>query len=543
MKSKVIQIAGLMFAGVLVVQAQEGIGYQKQQSYTASPWIVSVIHSTELLKLAGLLRGSLNAQVGVIGSATNTLNITTGLVIDDKGHVVTRLVTLDPKEKNPSLFVAAPGSPQVPAKLIGVDCASGFAVLEVESLKAPAPVFGPAAPLSDGAQVKMWTSNVSGKLSHDQAVEIVTTIGVIEGNIDTGSAYSKLRGAVGLRSERLRSRNDSSVVTSTDSRVIGMAQFAGFGRAYLYPINLIRDTVVQRVLERHDSVPSGWLGIAGRNSVWQKEPLGVFITEVQTGSPAEQSGLKAQDIIVGFDDSEIRNMVDLMNLLSASPVGRALKLRVVRDSNPMVVDAVLGACDCPVLPRIRLAFEQSAGQPLNEQLREMEKRRVDLQILYNSYQQIPNVRERQGALAEIQIELERLMRRKVEIEREAEAYGDNVGAREQFGQMAAAGFTFYEAKGQLASYFGRDGLLVTDVTVGSLAAGAGLRAGDLITGIIERENLPAARFKSLLLEQSNEFTLKVIRNRTEQVVVKLPCPAGNDNKGKRATRRWSRNKR
>ena len=51
-----------------------------------------------------------------------------------------------------------------------------------------------------------------------------------------GSLYSRARGAFTLRSDSLLARSDGSVVVTPENLVVGIAQYAGFGRAYLYPI-------------------------------------------------------------------------------------------------------------------------------------------------------------------------------------------------------------------------------------------------------------------------------------------------------------------
>ena len=59
-------------------------------------------------------------------------------------------------------------------------------------------------------------------------------------------------------------------------------------------------------------------------------PDGVFITEVEAGSPAEQAGLMAGDIIVDVDDTVITDASQLQSLIGQHQAGDTLKVKVYR---------------------------------------------------------------------------------------------------------------------------------------------------------------------------------------------------------------------
>jgi S1-C subfamily serine protease len=538
-------IGSILAAAICAFAQQPTPVYPRDESGPQAPWIVTVIHSTDVLKLADRLRSKDNVQVGVTGTPPGkTLNITTGLLIDDKGHVVTRLTTIDPKETDPTLMVSSNHGEKLQARLVGIDCATGFAVLRVESLKAELPIFAPPTALVDGAKVRLWSAAATRKRAGgDQGLDISPTVQVTEGSVNVTSTYSRARGAVGLKSDQLLSRNDSSVVTADQSHVVGMAQFAGFGRAYLYPIEMIREKVAKRVIEKGGSVPSGWLGISTdtlAGSAVSNPHKGVLITEVVPGSPAANGGLKPNDVIVGVDDFQVNSTADLSALLSSSPAGRRMKLKAVRNTEDVALDIELGGrgdCSAPV----SLPFEEQVGQSVEQQLRVINKRLTDLQILYNSYSQTPEWRGRSEALAEIRIEMDRLDQQKFEIERQARRFGDNVRTNDSFGVAVPAGFTIFELNEQLVDYFKRRGLFVTGVKSGSAAETAGLRLGDIILSAASRESLTPAQLKMLLLNQRGPVTLKVLRNKKHVLYIRLSAlstkPEGGPRKAATPRRR------
>jgi serine protease Do len=84
---------------------------------------------------------------------------------------------------------------------------------------------------------------------------------------------------------------------------------------------------------------------------------GVLVSQVQTGSPADQAGLQGSyspvtvggqqmlvggDVIVAIDDLAITSMSDLQTLLGEASPGQAVVLAIVRDGNEQLVEVVLG---------------------------------------------------------------------------------------------------------------------------------------------------------------------------------------------------------
>jgi len=57
----------------------------------------------------------------------------------------------------------------------------------------------------------------------------------------------------------------------------------------------------------------------------------VLITDLTPGSPADEAGLRARDIIVGFADSVVTRIDDLQRLLTRERIDRATTITVLRD--------------------------------------------------------------------------------------------------------------------------------------------------------------------------------------------------------------------
>ena len=68
---------------------------------------------------------------------------------------------------------------------------------------------------------------------------------------------------------------------------------------------------------------------------------GAIIGEIVSGSPADDAGLEASDIIVGFENKTINNGSELKNLISNTNPGSKVKLNILRSGNKKDIYVVL----------------------------------------------------------------------------------------------------------------------------------------------------------------------------------------------------------
>ncbi len=68
---------------------------------------------------------------------------------------------------------------------------------------------------------------------------------------------------------------------------------------------------------------------------------GVPISGIVTGGPADKAGFKANDLLVMFNGKPLRTLSDLSEALDESHAGDSVEVKVLRDSKPVVLHAVL----------------------------------------------------------------------------------------------------------------------------------------------------------------------------------------------------------
>jgi S1-C subfamily serine protease len=496
---------------------------QPPQAAPPNPWTVSVVHTVDFQKLVEWMKRQGNERLAVPASPpAYVYNFATGLVIDDQGHVVTRLVNLTPLDTQPTINVTSSDGASHTAKLIGIDGATGFALLEVASLKSGTPNVAIGAAFSAGAKVQILSTDVQQQV-HETAqgtrVVFLPSITIAQGTIGESSIYAKARGALTVYSGSLLSRNDSSVVVTPANQVVGIAQYAGFGRAYLFPITFIRDTVARRVMEKKGFVPAGWLGAHGDsiaqltdaefNATGLSNRAGVVLRQVAPDSPAAACGMQPGDVILSVDGFDIAGAADLMALLSMSPEGRKVTVRASRNHQEIQFTAALGPRPDSEWNYSFLISERQL-EPLEVQRAQLEKRFEQLKQQYIKFQaRRPVTSKTAETLRELDFEIRNL----IEDLRAIEATSRPPSSPQHNLSDDLNGFVVGDMNEQLASFFKvKGGVLVKRVVPGSAAARTGLKAGDVIISAQDKELTSVEQLVKLLNAKNSQIILKVVRN-------------------------------
>jgi hypothetical protein len=74
---------------------------------------------------------------------------------------------------------------------------------------------------------------------------------------------------------------------------------------------------------------------------YSEELVGVKLSGVREGSPAEKAGIKGGDVIVRFGPKEIRNIYDYTYALGAHKPGETVAIGLMRDGKPLTVSVLL----------------------------------------------------------------------------------------------------------------------------------------------------------------------------------------------------------
>jgi serine protease Do len=143
--------------------------------------------------------------------------------------------------------------------------------------------------------------------------------------------------------------NSGGPLVNMAGEVVGINSMAARNGTigFAIPINIVKGLLPQ--LASKGKVEWGWLGVGiaeiGDEDVPKyqlKEQRGVLIRHVVAGQPADNGGVKADDVILAVDGAQIEGPRDLQRIISSTPVGRAVKLYVMRAGKEKELEVTIG---------------------------------------------------------------------------------------------------------------------------------------------------------------------------------------------------------
>ena len=119
------------------------------------------------------------------------------------------------------------------------------------------------------------------------------------------------------------------------------------GLGYAIPISSRTRRIID-TLAQGDEVKYGFLGVniesdrSARRQVSAANRWGVVVTHVFPKTPADEAGLREDDLILKYDAEPVKNEDHLIRMVGATPVGETVPLTVYRNHKEMVIEAIIG---------------------------------------------------------------------------------------------------------------------------------------------------------------------------------------------------------
>jgi len=143
--------------------------------------------------------------------------------------------------------------------------------------------------------------------------------------------------------------NSGGPLVNMAGQVVGVNSMAARNGSigFAIPSNLVKFLLPQ--LATKGKVEWGWLGVSiaevtDEDAARLKLPeaRGVLVRGVMSGEPAEQGGVRPDDVIIAIDGTSLQTPRDLQRLVSSTPVGRRVRVSLVRDGQPAEVEVTIG---------------------------------------------------------------------------------------------------------------------------------------------------------------------------------------------------------
>ena len=228
------------------------------------------------------------------------------------------------------------------AKIIGTDEKTDLAVIKIDK-DGLTPV-----ELADSASVKIGEFAMA--IGNPLGMQSSVTSGIISAvnrtvESEDGNTYTLIQ-----TDAAINSGNSGGALINSEGKVIGIntLKLSGTGiegMGFAIPIN---DTIsIYNDLIKNGKVLRPYIGISGidldeRNASHYNLPVGIYVKQIQSNSPASTSDIKTGDVITEIDGTEISSMNELNKIKEQKNIGDKVTLTLYRGGETKKVEITLG---------------------------------------------------------------------------------------------------------------------------------------------------------------------------------------------------------
>jgi serine protease Do len=282
-----------------------------------------------------------NRPAGLAAALYELKGQASGVIIDPDGYIVTNNHVV---ESAANIRVTLANNQQYSAEVIGTDPGSDLAVIKIPATNLIAAEWGDSGQL----QVGEWVLAVGNPYGLDRTV----TFGIV-------SAKDR-RGLVNLPTQdflqtdaAVNPGNSGGPLVNMQGKVIGINTLI-YGQSYQGISFALPSSTAKQVYERLKKGQPvreayGYLGVelaplsaSDAQRLGIRTGRGALVVRVVHGSPADQAGLKPNDVVIAWDDHPVEDPNLLRILVARTKVGSTVKATIIHDGEEAQLDVTVG---------------------------------------------------------------------------------------------------------------------------------------------------------------------------------------------------------
>ncbi|WP_102146016.1 serine protease HtrA [Mycobacterium hubeiense] len=258
-----------------------------------------------------------------------------GVVVDDRGHIVTNNHVISEAATNPSqykLTVVFNDGKEVPANLVGRDPKTDLAVLKVDNVdNLTVARFGDSEKLKVGDEVIAAGAPLGLRSTVTQGIisALHRPVPLSGDGSDTDTVID------GVQTDAaINHGNSGGPLINMNSEVIGIntagksLSESASGLGFAIPVNEVK-TVVETLI-RDGKIAHPTLGLTAR-TVSNAIASGAQVANVKPGSPADKAGILENDVVVKVGDRTVADADEFVVAVRQLKIGQDAPIEVVRD--------------------------------------------------------------------------------------------------------------------------------------------------------------------------------------------------------------------
>lgn len=270
------------------------------------------------------------------------LSAGSGVIVDaERGYVLTNHHVVENADQ---ITVRLKDGRQFEAELIGSDSGTDIGLVKIEADRLM------AVPLGDSDILKVGDFVIA--IGNPFGLGQTVTSGIVSALGRSGLSRDKYESFIQTDAP-INPGNSGGALINTKGELVGIntaiiAPGGGnVGIGFAVPTKMAR-TVMDQLI-RHGEVRRGRVGVTIQDvtpdiaaALGLPVPRGALVSQVEKGSPAEDAGLRAGDVIVAIDGRPVNHGNDVRNIVGLRERGSEIRFSINRDGERMEVTVRVG---------------------------------------------------------------------------------------------------------------------------------------------------------------------------------------------------------
>jgi len=290
------------------------------------------------------------------GRERKSESLGSGVIIQSDGLIVTNYHVVENADE---IVVLLADKREFKGEVVGTDPKSDLAIIRINADKLPSLKWGDSSQL----QVGEYVLAVGSPFGFTQTVTMGIVSAIGRGNIGLADYEDFIQ-----TDAAINPGNSGGAMVNVRGELVGIntaifTRSGGYmGIGFAVPSNMAR-SVVESLAET-GKVIRGWLGVAIQDlnanlakGFGLEGTQGALVSEVMSGSPAEEAGFQAGDVILSFGGETITDTNVLRNIVAKAIAGDTLTVEVIRDKKPLRLEVHIKSQPKDMFARSRKAPE------------------------------------------------------------------------------------------------------------------------------------------------------------------------------------------
>ena len=319
---------------------------------------VSYIDTSKEMSASEIYAKNVNSTVGIttsittnyFGYQTTTPAAGSGFILTEDGYIITNYHVIEDASE---IKVTTYGGDEYDAKLIGYDESNDIAVIKVDANNLAPVTLGDSDAINVGDDV-IAIGNPLGELTFSLTSGAVSAL---DRNVTLSNASMNL-----IQTDcAINSGNSGGALFNTYGEVIGItnAKYSSNGYntssidniGFAIPINSVKKIITEIIEDGSITKPYIGVYIYDLGSDYKKFGLtGAVVQKVEENSPAEEAGLKPNDLITKVNGEDIADSEELRNILAKGNEGDTYTLTVNRSGEIIEIEVTISIKKQAALP-------------------------------------------------------------------------------------------------------------------------------------------------------------------------------------------------